>query len=82
MELETIANSLINVFSGSPLSNGIKIILSIIVIGMLWWYRRQKVKIASEQTAKERARDQGAISDKNAKISKKSKSAEDEIEEL
>jgi len=49
---------------------------------MLWWYRREKVKISGEQTAKGRAQDQGAISDKNTKLSEDSRKAESEIEEI
>lgn len=82
MDIEQLRDLFTSIFGDSTVGNGVKALLSIIAIGMLWWYRKQKVKISNEQTAKNRAQAQGAISDKNTKISEDSRKAEDEIEEI
>ena len=82
MDIEQLNNAINTVFGDSALGKGLSVILSIVLVGMLWWYRREKVKISGEQTAKGRAQDQGAISDKNTKLSEDSRKAESEIEEI
>lgn len=82
MDIDQLGNIMGNIFGGNTIGKILSAILSIIAIGMLWWYRRQKVKISNEQTAKDRVADQGAISEKNTKISKDARKSEDEIEEF